>query len=176
MRKYCLMILLKAARIVTMNQTPMIIKKKYLASRRKKGAKNSKLKNVEIRVEDIRVEDRSCPNCGREMDELKSTVVDYLVHEPEKYVVHRYIIHNYTCHKCNDDNMDFKSIHGDISMLPKRLINESLVTPSLVSHFAYEKVLCALHCTDNQKILNIAAFISAVRIWQIGCAHARRII
>ena len=112
--------------------------------KKKKSPKNAKLKEVRIETEDIYPDDKHCPVCGKAMQELKPTYIDYLEFRPAEYVLKRYIVHNYTCHACNEENMDCEIYTGDTSKLPARLIDSSVVTPSVVANIAANKFLLGL--------------------------------
>lgn len=115
-----------------------------IPKKKKRSSKNTKLKQVQIDEQHIRREDIRCPECGKPMEELKPTTIDYLEFQPAKYVLKRYIIHNYTCHDCNDENLDCAVYTGDTSTLPARLIESSIVTPSVVANIAANKFLLGL--------------------------------
>lgn len=112
--------------------------------KKKKTPKNAKLKEVRIETEDIYPDDTHCPVCGKGMQELKPTYIDYLEFRPAEYVLKRYIVYNYTCHSCNEDNMDCEIYTGDTSKLPARLIDSSIVTSSVIANIAANKFLLGL--------------------------------
>lgn len=122
-------------------ETEEIVSKK---KKKKNTPKNSKLKNVEVKTEDIYPDDRNCPECGKPMSELKATVIEYLEFQPAKYVLKRFVLHNYTCHNCNEENLDCQIYTGDRSRLPARLIDSSIVTPSVIANIAANKFLLGL--------------------------------
>ena len=118
--------------------------KEVVPPKKPKSPRNAKLKNVRVVEEHIRPESTLCPNCGKGMAELKPTTIEYLEFHPAEYVLTRYIVHNYTCHSCNDENLNCVIHTGDTSKLPAKLIEGSLVTSSLLSNFASNKVLLGL--------------------------------
>jgi len=115
-----------------------------IPKKKKRSPKNAKLREVRIETEHIRLEDTHCPKCGKNMEELKPSTIDYLEFHPAEYVLKRYVIHNYTCHKCNDDELGCKVYKGDTSSLPARLIESSIVTPSVIANIAANKFLLGL--------------------------------
>ena len=112
--------------------------------KKKKTPKNAKLKRVQIEEKHIRREEISCPRCGKPMEELHPTTIDYLEFQPAKYILKRYIIHNYTCHDCNEENLDCAVYTGDTSILPARLIDGSIATSPVISNMATNKFLLGL--------------------------------
>ena len=132
------------------SEKEIVIKK----GKKKKTPKNAKLKNVEVDSEDIYPDSKDCPECGKPMDELKPTIIEYLEFQPAKYVLKRYIVHNYTCHNCNDENLDCVVCSGDTSKLPARLMEGSIVTSSVISNVANNKFLLGLPFYRQSKDLS----------------------
>lgn len=122
--------------------------------KKKKSPKNSKLKNVEVKTEDIYPENINCPECGKPMSQLKPTIIEYLEFQPAKYVLMRYVVHNYTCHDCNEENLGCEVYTGDTSKLPARLIEGSIVTSSVIANIAANKFLLGLPFYRQSKDLS----------------------
>lgn len=140
--------------------------------KKKKTPKNAKLKEVRVITEDIYPEDTHCPVCGKGMQELKPTYVEYLEFRPAEYVLMRYVVHNYTCHECNDENLDCEIYTGDTSKLPARLIDQSIATSSVISHTATDKFLLGLPFYRQSKDLEYRGiFISR----QVLCQWLMRV-
>ena len=140
--------------------------------KKKKTPKNAKLKRVQIEEKHIRREEISCPRCGKPMEELHPTTIDYLEFQPAKYVLKRYIIHNYTCHDCNEENLDCAVYTGDTSILPARLIDGSIATSPVISNMATNKFLLGLPFHRQSKDLEYRG-ISISR--QVMCQWLMRV-
>lgn len=112
--------------------------------KKNKTPRNAKLKRVTVKEENIYPDDRNCPECGKPMQELKPTIIEQIEYVPAQYVLHRFVIHNFTCHSCNEENLDCEIYTGDTSKIPARLIEGSIVTPSVVANIAANKFMLGL--------------------------------
>ena len=138
----------------------------------KKTPKNAKLKNVRVEEKHIYPEETVCPICGKGMQELKPSTIEYLEYRPAEYVLKRFIVHNRTCHNCNEENLDCEIYSGDTSGLPARLIESSIVTPSVISNIAANKFLLGLPFYRQSKDLEYRGiFISR----QVLCQWLMRV-
>ena len=101
---------------------------------KKKRLEDSNLPEV---IEHHDIEDKTCKACGCELQELAPVVKKELVYIPGKYFIKKHIIHKYTCKKCNEENDDMVIVSGDDPV--KRLVDDSIVTPSVVANIAVSK-------------------------------------
>lgn len=68
---------------------------------------------VEIEVHELSKEERTCPECGSEMEEIGKDVVRTLKIIPAKFVVHEDQYITYACKKCDESTQeanDFKTV------------------------------------------------------------------
>lgn len=121
--------------------------------KRKKASRNAKLKQAEVDEHTIKLDNTVCPICGEEMEKLAPTIIEQLYFQPGKYILVRYIIENYTCHDCNEENMNCTIYTGDTSEIPARLIEGSIVTPSIVANIAANKFLLGIPFYRQEKDL-----------------------
>ena len=122
--------------------------------KKKKKSKNARLANIETVEHHITLEDHTCPECGKKMQELKPLRMEYLTYQPARWVKDVYIVHQYICHDCSDANMKLTIHTGDTSEVPARLIEGSFVTPSVVSHAGYDKFVMGVPFYRQEKDLN----------------------
>ena len=111
--------------------------------KRKPKAKENDYSDLEIK-ETIHhsLKDRSCPECGSLMKELKPTISYELKYKPAEWFLIKHVIHNYVCPECS------KESDGIVCVEPKdkpvRLIEGSVVTSSAVAGLAYNKYVLGM--------------------------------
>ena len=111
--------------------------------KRKPKTKENDYSDLEIK-ETIHhsLKDRSCPECGSLMKELKPTISYELKHKPAEWFLIKHVIHNYVCPECS------KESDGIVCVEPKdkpvRLIEGSVVTSSAVAGLAYNKYVLGM--------------------------------
>lgn len=107
-------------------------------------SKKKRMKNVRVAEEHRYPDSTVCEKCGTEMKELKPEVIEYLVYKPAEYYMRRIINHVFVCQKCSQEEDTLVIKKNDLSDLPNRILECSIVTSSVISAVAYQKFALGL--------------------------------
>ena len=141
--------------------------------KRKPKAKENDYSDLEIK-ETIHhsLKDRSCPECGSLMKELKPTISYELKYKPAEWFLIKHVIHNYVCPECS------KESDGIVCVEPKdkpvRLIEGSVVTSSAVAGLAYNKYVLGTPLYRQEQDLNkqnICINRQNMSNWMMQCSN-----
>lgn len=115
-------------------------------SRKKKRTRDEIFKDLPVKEEIIKAEDRYCPNCKSEMVVIgKEYTHEILVYEKAKMYRVKYYAEVLKCPKCgNDESLDTKSDSSTKSVIvkaqvPKPVLPKSYCSAELLAHIFYEK-------------------------------------
>ena len=100
-------------------------------------------------VEELPAEERTCPECGSEMQPVgKEFVRDELVYEPAKLYVRKVYVQTYKCDQCEPETeiTQFKK-----AVAPQPMIPRSYCTPELLAHILYEKYVNGMPLYRQEK-------------------------
>ena len=104
---------------------------------------------VEEVVEELPPEERTCPECGSEMQPIgKEFVRDELVYVPAKLYVRKVYVQTYKCDRCEPETERtcFKKAAAPEPMIPR-----SYCTPELLAHILYEKYVNGIPLYRQEK-------------------------
>ena len=141
--------------------------------KRKPKTKENDYSDLEIK-ETIHhsLKDRSCPECGSLMKELKPTISYELKYKPAEWFLIKHVIHNYVCPECS------KESDGIVCVEPKdkpvRLIEGSVVTSSAVAGLAYNKYVLGTPLYRQEQDLNrqnICINRQNMSNWMMQCSN-----
>lgn len=91
--------------------------------------------------EDIYPESDTCEICGTKMKEMKPEIIRILEYIPPKYIIKMIYCHKFVCPKCSKEEEKLVIHEVEKDKKPARLIENSLASPELVAHLAYEKYI-----------------------------------
>ncbi|MBQ7541735.1 MAG: IS66 family transposase [Clostridia bacterium] len=100
-------------------------------------------------VEELPPEERTCPECGSEMQPVgKEFVRDELVYVPAKLYVRKVYVQTYKCDRCEPETEKtcFKK-----AAVPEPMIPRSYCTPELLAHILYEKYVNGIPLYRQEK-------------------------
>ena len=100
-------------------------------------------------VEELPAEERTCPECGSEMQPVgKEFVRDELVYVPAKLYVRKVYVQTYKCDQCEPETeiTQFKK-----AVAPQPMIPRSYCTPELLAHILYEKYVNGMPLYRQEK-------------------------
>ncbi|MCF0180322.1 MAG: IS66 family transposase [Bacteroidales bacterium] len=109
----------------------------YERSKNKKEKKKADFSNLKVKVIHHELQDKTCPECGAKMKELKSEITEVLKYIPEEYYIERHITHVYVCNECSIEEDALVSTKAPGA--PKKLIDGSMASSSVISGIAVNK-------------------------------------
>lgn len=109
--------------------------------REKAGIRESYLKNVELVIEEYKLnEDEKCPECDSKLKEVSKEVVrQEIEYVPAKLKIINYVQYTYKCEKCGTKESDNVSAKFVKTKLPSPLLTHSFVSASLATEIIYQK-------------------------------------
>lgn len=127
---------------------------KRKAKNRKAGIKKEMLDNIEHEIVECKLdESETCPNCNGELEKVTTKVVrQEIEYIPAKLKIVNYVQEIYKCTECGTKESENESATFVKTQLPKPLLSNSFISPSLVTEVIYKKYFMGVPLYRQEKV------------------------
>ena len=128
------------------NINEITVHKKKDSKKKKAGIKRSKLKDIIIKKEEYKLDEKEvCDECGSGLELVGKKVVRQEVeYKPAELILKEYVQYVYKCKECGTDNSKKDTPSFYQAEMPKAILTHSFASPSLASEVLYQKYYLGL--------------------------------
>ena len=136
------------------NINEITVHKKKDSKKKKAGIKRSKLKDIIIKKEEYKLDEKEvCDECGSGLELVGKKVVRQEVeYKPAELILKEYVQYVYKCKECGTDNSKKDTPSFYQAEMPKAILTHSFASPSLASEVLYQKYYLGVPLYRQEKM------------------------
>lgn len=118
------------------------------------GIKKEQLKNVEVEIREIKLQENTrCPECGSELEKISKKIVrKEIKYIPAKFIITNYVQYTYKCKNCGTKNSKKETSTFVKTEVPKGILPHSFVSPTLATEVIYQKYYLGVPLYRQEKM------------------------